>query len=35
MTITLTLAPAQEAWLQAHVARGGFDSVEAAARRAR
>jgi len=30
---TITLTPEQEAWLAAHVARGEFPSVEAAARR--
>jgi antitoxin ParD1/3/4 len=29
----ITLTPDQEAWLQAHVARGDFASVEEAARR--
>lgn len=32
MTTTLMLTPDQEAWLQAHIARGDFASVEAAAR---
>jgi antitoxin ParD1/3/4 len=32
MSITLTLTPGQEAWLQAHVAAGDFASVEEAAR---
>lgn len=27
--MTITLAPGQATWLQAHVARGGFDSIEA------
>lgn len=33
MTLTLTLSPEQEAWLQAHVASGDFASIEEAARR--
>jgi len=31
ITVKLTLAPAQEAWLHAHIARGDFDSLEGAA----
>jgi antitoxin ParD1/3/4 len=30
--MTITLTPEQEAWLQAHVARGNFASIEEAAR---
>jgi antitoxin ParD1/3/4 len=30
--MTITLTPEQEAWLNAHVARGDFSSVEEAAR---
>jgi antitoxin ParD1/3/4 len=32
MTMTITLRPDQEAWLQARVARGDFASIEEAAR---
>jgi antitoxin ParD1/3/4 len=32
MTIFLSLTPEQQAWLDAHVARGDFASVEEAAR---
>jgi len=32
ITLTLMLTPTQEAWLQAHIARGDFDSIEEAAR---
>jgi antitoxin ParD1/3/4 len=32
MTICLSLTPEQQAWLDAHVARGDFASVEEAAR---
>ncbi len=32
ITLKLMLTPAQEAWLQAHIARGDFDSIEEAAR---
>ncbi len=30
--MAITLTPEQESWLQAHVARGDFTSIEAAAR---
>jgi antitoxin ParD1/3/4 len=33
MSITVTLTPEQEAWLQAHVTTGDFASVEEASRR--
>ena len=31
--MTITLTPAQAAWIQAHVATGDFSSIEEAARR--
>jgi antitoxin ParD1/3/4 len=33
MTISFSLTPEQQAWLDAHVARGDFKSVEEAAQR--